>query len=84
VADLYNASGQFNEAFSFAQKSERILVAQNMAPTTTRWIQTQLRVNTALAGEEKWQLLLEKMDAMDMAAKDKNLSDIASQPEIRA
>jgi CHAT domain-containing protein len=84
VADLYNASGQFTDALLFAQKSERILVAQNIAPTTTRWIQTQLRVNTALAGEEKWQLLLEKMDALDVAIQDKNLSDIASQPEIRA
>ncbi len=83
VADLYNASGQFNEGFLFAQKSERVLSAQNVAPNTTRWIQTQLRVNTALAGEEKWQLLIEKMEAMDVAIKDKNLDAIAHQPEIR-
>lgn len=84
VADLYNASGQFNEAFIFAKKSERLLSAQNVEPTTTRWIQTQLRVNMALAGEEKWQLLIEKMEAMDVAIKGKNLDEIAHQPEIRA
>jgi CHAT domain-containing protein len=84
IADLYNAAGQFNDGLLFGKKSEAIFVARQMDTKSTRWLQTQQRINTALAGQDKWPELVKRIDDTTERLKDTNLQGIIDQPELHA
>lgn len=84
VADLYNASGQFSDGLLFGKRSEAILAARNIDAKSTRWLQTQQRINVALAGQDKWPELVKRIDETNALIKDTQLQNIAEQPDLFA
>ena len=53
-ADLRNTMGQFNEAQSYADKSEKIILSQSFAKGSPQWIFSQIRKITASVGVDQW------------------------------
>ena len=84
VADMHLASGQFQEALNFSQKSEKILLSQGVAARSPKWIQNQQRVHYALAAQNRWPELNAKFEAVDKAiAADADLAKIVGQQDLR-
>ncbi len=65
LTDLYNASGQFNEARIYSQKTERILDNLRLGKESVAWLSAQAKTNTALAGLDEWNELALRFDAND-------------------
>ena len=66
VADLYNVTGQYKEALPFAERSEKISLAQGYQKGSPRWLFSQFRANIALAGQDDWPNALLNLDEMDL------------------
>lgn len=84
IADLYNAAGQFTDGLLFGKKSEAILTARQIDNKSTRWLQTQQRIDVALAGQDKWGELVQRVDDTRALLKDTQVQNIAEQPELFA
>lgn len=85
VADMYLASGQFQDALNFSQKSEKILLTQGVSPNSPKWVHNQQRVHYALAAQNRWPELNAKFEAVDkLVATDSDLAKIVGQQDLRA
>ncbi|MDO9278517.1 MAG: CHAT domain-containing protein [Polaromonas sp.] len=84
-ADLYNATGQFKEAFLFAQRSENILLSQGFLKGSPNWLFSQFRANVALAGQDEWPQALASLEQMDEQLKRlKTPPALANRASVRA
>ena len=84
VADLYNATGQYKDAITFAQRSEDIVLKNGYLLGSGVWLSTQLRANMALAGLERWNDALANFDRIDKAIAEVKLNTTsAHQSDVR-
>jgi len=84
VADLYNATGQYKDAMTFAQRSEDIVLKNGYLPGSGVWLNTQLRSTMALAGLERWKDALTNFELIDKATQAVNGNLIsARQSDVR-
>jgi CHAT domain-containing protein len=85
VADFYNATGQYKDAFPFAERSEKISLAQGYQKGSPRWLFSQFRANIALAGQDDWPKALLNLDEMDRQQKRFNASPaLANRAVVRS
>ena len=67
LVDFYNSSGQFRDARYFSQKIESILDAQNYDQQSRYRLAAQAKTNTAMAGMDEWQALIQRIDEQEVA-----------------
>lgn len=65
VADLYSATGQYQEAYGFARRSEKLSLALGVKVGSPSWNFPQMRVTMALAGRDQWPQALANLKKMD-------------------
>ncbi|MEY3871043.1 MAG: hypothetical protein RLZZ296_38 [Pseudomonadota bacterium] len=85
VADLYNVTGQYKEALPFAERSEKISLAQGYQKGSPRWLFSQFRASIALAGQDDWPNALLNLDEIDFQQKRMNASPaLANRAVVRS
>jgi CHAT domain-containing protein len=64
-ADLRNAAGQHAEALKYARRAQAIVVSQGYQPGSHNWLFPQIRINVALAGQDRWSEALAELERVD-------------------
>lgn len=84
VADLYNATGDFKEALTFARRGEKIIMANGFLQGSVTWLSAQSRAQVALVGMDQWEDALQGFTAIDRAVTESRLvTGWGKQPELR-
>jgi CHAT domain-containing protein len=65
MAWLRNATGRFEDALAYSNRSEKIVLAQGVQKGAPTWLYTQTPGTLALAGLDKWNEAAERFDAID-------------------
>ena len=65
MAWLRNATGRFEDALAYSNRSEKIVLAQGVQKGAPGWLYTQTPGTLALAGLDKWNEAAERFDAID-------------------
>ena len=65
MAWLRNATGRFEDALAYSNKSEKIVLAQGVQKGAPGWLYTQTPGTVALAGLDRWNEAAERFDAID-------------------
>ena len=65
VAWLRNATGRFEDALAYSNRSEKIVLAQGVQKGAPGWLYTQTPGTLALAGLDRWNEAAERFDAID-------------------
>ncbi len=85
AADLYNATGQYQDAITFSKRSEKLALETGFPKGSAPWLFSQLRLTQALAGQDQWPQALVNLEERDSAVKSLGTSQaIANPPTLRA
>jgi CHAT domain-containing protein len=85
VADFYNATGQYKDGLIFAERGEKITLAQGYQKGSPRWLFSQFRTNIALAGQDDWPNALVNLEEMDFQQKRMNATPaLANRAVVRS
>ncbi len=84
LADLYLATGQFQEAMDYSQRGGEILNNQGVEGNSPKRLANQRRVHYALAALGRWSELLPKFDQIDAIVRTQpELERFAAQYDLR-
>lgn len=83
TSDLYNATGQYQDALLFSQRSEKLALDAGFPKGSPPWLFAQMRVIKALAGQDQWPQALAKLEQRDDAANAKGTLSVANPAFLR-